>query len=464
MIMTIQFNSSNYENEFFELASKYDIDNDAANTQLEKINKLIETLNETTNIDVNEKASELYKNAKENIINLNEFKAKFGLNEKQYTKIYYLSLFIPLEDLRGILDYYHSEGKTEEITRILNTYYRASDIFKKGLPSSHVYEGKTKGEIKDQSYSFAITKDGELVLAFEKLARGAFKKVNAAFNVNRLDTGIVKVVARGEKNVQSVKDEEEIKNRLLSEKCPYLIPPSEIRIDTQTKDFDPKTDLPRTNDQKVKYVYFEKRAEGGTAIGIPSTDFKQIAQVSHDLLKGLTFIHKKGYIHCDAKPPNILLIDNRGRISDFGLVAEIGKGIKGSSPFITPPEYLRQIENTDNLDEDNLTGAFKLPVASEAFDSFSAGLSILYMLDVYDFKKYGHHHLGFLTDAKREEYFQDLKDQAAFYPTREEKDTKLKLIDLAERLTTKDPKDRLSCADAAKEIGQFPGVDTSDPE
>lgn len=59
------------------------------------------------------------------------------------------------------------------------------------------------------------------------------------------------------------------------------------------------------------------------------------------LLKGLSRVHKKGYVHCDIKPDDILIFDNipnnvvkyNLKIADFGVAkkaAEISYGVVGS--------------------------------------------------------------------------------------------------------------------------------------
>ncbi|CAN4079673.1 unnamed protein product [Withania somnifera] len=58
---------------------------------------------------------------------------------------------------------------------------------------------------------------------------------------------------------------------------------------------------------------------------LPETEIRKYTKV---LLKGLQYIHKCGYVHCDVKPQNILLgEDGQAKIADFGLAKRV-KSIK----------------------------------------------------------------------------------------------------------------------------------------
>ncbi|KZV24955.1 hypothetical protein F511_01925 [Dorcoceras hygrometricum] len=59
------------------------------------------------------------------------------------------------------------------------------------------------------------------------------------------------------------------------------------------------------------------------------------------LLKGLQYIHKFGYVHCDLKLQNILLFPNGGvKIADFGLSKRAGKEILPGREFRGTPMYM----------------------------------------------------------------------------------------------------------------------------
>jgi serine/threonine protein kinase len=60
----------------------------------------------------------------------------------------------------------------------------------------------------------------------------------------------------------------------------------------------------------------------GVCIGRHECDIQKFTRM---ILKGLRCIHKKGYVHCDLKPVNVLVfpsLDGHGsrvKITDFGL-------------------------------------------------------------------------------------------------------------------------------------------------
>lgn len=63
--------------------------------------------------------------------------------------------------------------------------------------------------------------------------------------------------------------------------------------------------------------------------GLPESETRRYTKA---LLKGLRYIHKLGYVHCDIKLQNILLGPNGGvKIADFGL-AKMARGRKENSP------------------------------------------------------------------------------------------------------------------------------------
>ncbi|KAK4436702.1 Mitogen-activated protein kinase kinase kinase [Sesamum alatum] len=61
-----------------------------------------------------------------------------------------------------------------------------------------------------------------------------------------------------------------------------------------------------------------KKSDGG---GLPEFEARVYAK---SILRGLNYIHGNGYVHCDLKPDNILLVRNDGREGSVEFMAKIG--------------------------------------------------------------------------------------------------------------------------------------------
>ncbi|PON43010.1 GPCR kinase [Parasponia andersonii] len=77
----------------------------------------------------------------------------------------------------------------------------------------------------------------------------------------------------------------------------------------------------------------------------------EIRRHTRAILKGLSFIHAKGFVHCDIKLQNILVFDNgAAKIADFGLAKEASKKTESScselrgTPLCMAPESVNDNE------------------------------------------------------------------------------------------------------------------------
>ncbi|CAI9763289.1 unnamed protein product [Fraxinus pennsylvanica] len=78
----------------------------------------------------------------------------------------------------------------------------------------------------------------------------------------------------------------------------------------------------------------------------------EVRRYTKALLKGLNYIHKFGYVHCDIKLQNILMGKNGGvKIADFGLAKRVGREKMGDfgcelrgSPLYMSPEMANRNE------------------------------------------------------------------------------------------------------------------------
>jgi serine/threonine-protein kinase len=86
-------------------------------------------------------------------------------------------------------------------------------------------------------------------------------------------------------------------------------------------------------------------------------DLVRLCRLCQQAAAGLDAMHRGGYLHCDIKPNNILVIDDRlVKIIDFGQSCPIGtvkERIQGTPDFIAPEQVLR-LELTPATDIFNL--------------------------------------------------------------------------------------------------------------
>ena len=88
-----------------------------------------------------------------------------------------------------------------------------------------------------------------------------------------------------------------------------------------------------------------------------------------DVLKGLNYAHEHGVLHCDVKPPNVLVDrEQRVRVTDFGIARDMGLATSSHLGAAGTPEYMspEQVTNPDQVDH--------------RADVYSAGVMLFEML------------------------------------------------------------------------------------
>ncbi|KAL3813624.1 hypothetical protein ACJIZ3_014892 [Penstemon smallii] len=83
------------------------------------------------------------------------------------------------------------------------------------------------------------------------------------------------------------------------------------------------------NGEKLYNVLLEYASGGALSEKLKNSDDHRLPELeirryTKSLLKGLNFIHKAGYVHCDIKLQNILITPNGLKIADFGLAKRAG--------------------------------------------------------------------------------------------------------------------------------------------
>lgn len=374
-------------------------------------------------------------------LSLKNLKEKYSVNDADMQKIEMLSKTVNPEHLEIFLQLI----EPEMVPKLIKTFCAAADKIKNNSAKKDIYVKKSL-----ETYSFGISRTGELTVGLGYLASGTFKKVSKAVNVTSMD-GVVKIVQKGDREVKLALDEAALQEKLYTSNNPYILKPNKFTVMTKTGGIHKPPEL-----RENKYVEFGKRLDGdGTSI--KPDQVEEIAQFLHDYAKGLEYMHQSGYIHSDVKPANALRRGKRAVVSDFGLSVKKDSSLIGGTPLYFPNEV----------------GPF-YKIAKPSFDSYSLGVSLLSMLygeEAFqgELKKINTHFekLAQLRDDEREELFTNLKQltqkNESALPVKFV-EMKVKMLDLAIEMTAREPDSRPTCGQMAERLAQIvPSVITSDP-
>lgn len=394
-----------------------------------------------------------------------------GLRKEEFSKLELLSKYVPAENINKLLE---DANNIFERIKLLNTFYQASSELTNGLPTKTKYVKGSKVENGNQSFNFTLSQSGEFIIALPgELSSGSFSKIKRTYNVSNLEKSMVQRVVRGKNNLDDLAEAEPLLQELYEEKCPYILPPSEIKIEIvgKLKDKAGKTLKDENGNPKLgpKLVSIEPAMEcSGDKIG--HEEFPLKLQTMHDMAKGLAFIHSKNKVHGDVKPANCLIKNGRALVSDLTSIKNEGdETLLGATKLYAAPE--RDHPSYKCTTE----GIFACWNAKYACDNYSLGVSILDLVfaGVKSEKRKDKDKIAEIyctieklkkdktVDDKLKEYFHELRKSVKANDIYINE--KLAAITIAEKLMAYQPKARITSRQAANLLGTIPGVITTDP-
>ncbi|XP_058101250.1 mitogen-activated protein kinase kinase kinase 20-like [Magnolia sinica] len=176
------------------------------------------------------------------------------------------------------------------------------------------------------------------------VGRGSFGTVNLATPFCKSQVDIPPIIAVKStllSQSSSLKKESVILSQL--QDCPQIL--RCFGDDTTTEDGQTLYNL------LLEYVSGGTLADRLTCSGIGRLPESDVRRYARSILKGLDFVHKKGYVHCDIKPRNILVSsDSEVKIADFGLAKKCGEKMEDGkiclrgTPLYMAPESVARSE------------------------------------------------------------------------------------------------------------------------
>lgn len=166
----------------------------------------------------------------------------------------------------------------------------------------------------------------------ERLGHGSFGQVNVAVSTNHKYPAFMAVKSCSVSHSTTLLNEKLILDEL--SECPQII-----------HSFG--HNLTQENGENLYNILLEYASGGSLANKLKNSSFSEydVQRYTKNIVKGLCYIHKNGYVHCDMKLQNVLLVDVGGRyvakIADFGLAKRAGDmesecDLRGTLMYMSP--------------------------------------------------------------------------------------------------------------------------------
>jgi len=71
---------------------------------------------------------------------------------------------------------------------------------------------------------------------------------------------------------------------------------------------------------------------------MPALEVEMVKKLGRDIAQGVQYLHRRGFLHRDIKPPNILVTEEGAKLGDLGLAVHVGEieGWAGTPSYMAP--------------------------------------------------------------------------------------------------------------------------------
>lgn len=343
--------------------------------------------------------------------------------------------------------------KTDDDKKVmLNTFIHIGQDIRVNSEVKYFKETKSRKEL--EAYSYGLSADRIFIAIAKskggKLGEGSYKLVNSAIKIDNFAgqdfSTQVESYARIKPNPKKI-------SRVgLKAANKNLLEESESMGILKDNPFAIEPHLFRAYSTTGKVVLFQKRYDGDGNKLFHARVHHQLNALK-ELGMGLDLLHKKNVVHMDVKPPNLFISGNikskktpvQGKVADIGLLTPKGEYSDCGSIFYLPPEALLIINGREFFNPNYR--------ADESADSYSYGLTILETIlpKRMDMPFFGEKVDTASFQKKVDGFLKTVSDAISKNPTPENL-KRLKMLDVCRNLIQFDPKNRLSCGEAAKAL------------
>lgn len=378
---------------------------------------------------------------------IQELATQFNLDSSQANRnLNALAQRISYPTIEHILD----TVKTDDDKKVmLNTFIHIGQDLRVNK-DTYFKESKPHDHLEARAYGIG---EQHIFIPGKKLGQGSFKLVNSAIKIdnfaNQDFSNQVESFVRIKPNPKMIS-----KIGLQGANEDLLNESEDMRI-LKDNPYAVESHIFTAYSKTGKIILFQKKYDGDGENLFLASVFHQLNALK-ELGMGLDLLHKKNAVHMDVKPPNFLLVGDiknkktavQGKVADIGLLAKKGQYTRWGTKFYLPPEALSIVNGKDSYSRNYR--------ADESADSYSYGITILETILPKGISPLKLDIPFFALEVNPDEFKKDVDGflntisiAMSKKPNRENR-KRLKMLDVCRSLIKFDPKDRLTCGEAAK--------------